>query len=686
MRWIAAIILAAVTLCRGDIAPVISWPVDVTRANPYALALRAGETVILQPTYNQDLTGATSATFLYRATGATSPYVVTGTVYSATGGVVRVRWSVPSTNWVGQYEIAVTSSNATLLRSYGALTVVSSMAGEIPLTPPSGTADPLAPSEPEPTYPNDIAPVLAWTVRPDTLTPYNLQLMQGETAILQPTFEGLDFSGAAAVALRYRPTGASGWHYVAPGAIHDATGGVARIRWGSTLQGTNSTYQYEIAVQSADATLIRSYGTLSVRPGLSGSSTSMPTRVTTFDWAAVDNQNIGSAPFLPLATWATLTNGTADLNIHSLLIDGLPVGTGGVTTASGTYTNTMINGISHTGAVSIVAGSNTTWRLVNGSWRVDVPAIAGPAGIDGTNGVDGAQGPQGPQGIPGTNGVDGINGTNGLDGAVGPQGPAGTNGLDGAQGPAGPAGRDGTNGVNGAQGPQGIPGTNGLDGAQGPQGPTGPQGPQGLPGTNGADGATGPAGPQGPQGPTGTVDLAILGGYAQTNNALLMGAWQRGDVVTNAVDASARATAGAALPSNAVAVSSAYATNAGSASSGWPVAWPANAITNAPWLQAIPATITPTTLPLSGGTGTIESTAFYWSLGTLASNVTVVIGNSMTNTDHGRGFWLDFNLATNSITFPTSLFTNSTTITTGRWWSTYWHAGVGQTNFAGGGR
>jgi hypothetical protein len=425
----------------ADIAPVISWPVDVTKPEKFDFSVRNGETIVAQPLYTEgevakNLTGASLAIMRLRP-GIATPYSVTGSVYSATGGVVRIRWDVAETNSSCVYEIAVLSSNATLLRSFGTITIVSSLAGETTTTP-SGYVDTLAPSEPEGSYPNDIAPVIPWDVDVTELKPRNHTFKQGETAVMQAHFVGLDFSGAAAVALRYRPVGVSGWHYVAPGTIHDATGGVVRIRWSSAIAGTNSQYQYEIAVQSPSAMLLRSFGTITVLSGLYGSSTSMPTRVTAFDWAVVDHQNIGSAPFLsivalaPFASfWNSLTNGTADLNIHSLLIDGVPVGTGGVMNARGTYTNTMINGISHTGAVSIVAGSNTTWRLVNGSWRVDVPTIAGPAGPAGTNGT------------PGTNVLVYVGAE------VGPEGPAGRDGRDG---------RDGLPGQDGVIGRDGLPG------------------------------------------------------------------------------------------------------------------------------------------------------------------------------------------------------------------------------------
>lgn len=422
----------------ADIAPVISWQVDATEQNPYALTLRRGETIILQPTYNQDLTGTDTVVFKTRASGASLPSCVTGSVYSATGGVARIRFDVTLANGIYQYEVALISSNATNLRGNGMLTIVDSMAGEIATTPPSGTGDTLAPSEPEGSYPNDIAPVISWETTPGQLTAKNHTLNQGETVILRPKLQGYNLSGASAVALRYRPTGTSGWHYVAPGTIHDAVNGEIQVRWDSSIEGTNSTYQYEIALQSPSAFVLGAIGTITRRPSLSGSSTSMPTRVTAFDWAAVDHQNIGASPFLSAvalapfsAFWASMTNGTADLNIRSLLIDGVPIGTGGVARGTGTYTNTMINGISHTGAVSIVAGSNTAWRLVNGSWRVDVPTIAGPAGPAGTNGT------------PGTNVLVYVGAE------VGPEGPAGRDGRDG---------RDGLPGQDGVIGRDGLPG------------------------------------------------------------------------------------------------------------------------------------------------------------------------------------------------------------------------------------
>jgi len=102
-------------------------------------------------------------------------------------------------------------------------------------------------------------------------------------------------------------------------------------------------------------------------------------------------------------------------------------------------------------------------------------------------------------------------------------------------------------------------------------------------------------------------------------------------------------------------------------------------------LTNIPAVITPVTLAVGdGNTSTVES-VFYYSLGTLTTNVTVVVGASMTNTAQARGFWLDWNSATFSITFPTTMFSNVTgaAVSSNTAYSSYWHAGVGQTIFKG---
>ena len=139
--WLAAAILVAVVvalLCaltlggctaRGaDLAPVIAWTVDVSQYQPREITLRRGETAILEPSFLQgadalSLTDATNVVLRYKHTSWTTTAVVTGYVYAATSGVARVRWTEGSTNQVYRYEIAVISSNATLLRAFGNLKI-----------------------------------------------------------------------------------------------------------------------------------------------------------------------------------------------------------------------------------------------------------------------------------------------------------------------------------------------------------------------------------------------------------------------------------------------------------------------------------------------------------------------------------------------------------------------------------
>jgi len=141
VAWIAAAILVAVVvalLCAltlggctaqgADLAPVIAWNVDVSQYQPRDLTLRRGETAILEPTFRQgtnlvDLTDSTNVVLRYKHTSWTNVASVTGYVYTASSGVARVRWTDATTNQVYRYEIAVISSNATLLRAFGKLTI-----------------------------------------------------------------------------------------------------------------------------------------------------------------------------------------------------------------------------------------------------------------------------------------------------------------------------------------------------------------------------------------------------------------------------------------------------------------------------------------------------------------------------------------------------------------------------------
>jgi hypothetical protein len=105
-------------------------------------------------------------------------------------------------------------------------------------------------------------------------------------------------------------------------------------------------------------------------------------------------------------------------------------------------------------------------------------------------------------------------------------------------------------------------------------------------------------------------------------------------------------------------------------------------------LTNIPAVIVPVPLAAIDGTATVTSAASYWTLGEMTQDVVVALGPNLTNTLYGRGFWLDFNAGSNSITFPPAAFSNllGSTVSPSNWYSSYWHAGYGQTNYKGGWR
>lgn len=125
---ISALTLGGCTARGADLAPVIAWTVDVGQYQPREVILRRGETAILETTFLQganalSLADATNVVLRYKHTSWTNTAQVTGYVYTASSGVARVRWTDAATNQVYRYEIAVISTNATLLRAFGTLTI-----------------------------------------------------------------------------------------------------------------------------------------------------------------------------------------------------------------------------------------------------------------------------------------------------------------------------------------------------------------------------------------------------------------------------------------------------------------------------------------------------------------------------------------------------------------------------------
>jgi len=138
-----AMLLPGVCAIAQDIAPVLRWSVVVTNYQGHDLQLRRGETVWLEPTFlwatnatatnvGFNLAQATDVILRYRAPVAGAPYyAVTGSVYDAENGIVRVRWTpaAETKHDLNSYEIAVLSSSSVLVRCFGQMMLNQSVSG-----------------------------------------------------------------------------------------------------------------------------------------------------------------------------------------------------------------------------------------------------------------------------------------------------------------------------------------------------------------------------------------------------------------------------------------------------------------------------------------------------------------------------------------------------------------------------
>lgn len=126
------------SLSAFSITPSLRWNVTTERLSQQPLEIRRGESINLEPAFssygsNTDLTAASNVVFRYvPSTLSTSTwyYAITGSVISATGGLVRFHWtpSAEATNSAYRYEIALGSTNATNLRAYGTLKLLPGIA------------------------------------------------------------------------------------------------------------------------------------------------------------------------------------------------------------------------------------------------------------------------------------------------------------------------------------------------------------------------------------------------------------------------------------------------------------------------------------------------------------------------------------------------------------------------------
>jgi hypothetical protein len=138
MKSISLVLLVSLgtILANAQDATPLRWYVDTDRPATHSIEIRRGESVVLEPVYRSqqsvmDLSAISSVTLRYATSDMTNAYyAVTGSVYMATSGVCRIRWTPEHeiTNRSASYQIVLSSSTSSIIRAYGQLTLLSSLA------------------------------------------------------------------------------------------------------------------------------------------------------------------------------------------------------------------------------------------------------------------------------------------------------------------------------------------------------------------------------------------------------------------------------------------------------------------------------------------------------------------------------------------------------------------------------
>lgn len=174
----------------------------------------------------------------------------------------------------------------------------------------------------------DVA-TIRWNVETSNPFPQPLNLLQGETVILQPRYllnaAPLPLSDVYEVVLRYRSTDmADGYYYAVTGSVANATNGVCSVEWTPECAGHTNAYVYTIAAKHVTGTTMRAFGMIKVARAVQGVATNQPRAITTtFDWASVEHLNVVSAPFLSEADILLVWNAiVAQSNVVTILSTG----------------------------------------------------------------------------------------------------------------------------------------------------------------------------------------------------------------------------------------------------------------------------------------------------------------------------------------------------------------------------
>jgi hypothetical protein len=223
--------------------------------------------------------------------------------------------------------------------------------------------------------------------------------------------------------------------YAINGSVINGTNGQVQIIWTSSHEFAASTYAYDLLVSGPTTTVVGARGAIKFRDGVAtGAQLSTNTPIYILDFDQVQLLNVGSAPFLSSYEIAdvreyltAIQSGLGDIDARDITVRGTLVYTnwpgylartsaipatvsvaaganisvvtttnagriiytvtgaagGGTGGGIGSYTNTEINGVSHTNSIRLADGDTVTWAQgTDGVWRASagIPSVWSSSG------------------------------------------------------------------------------------------------------------------------------------------------------------------------------------------------------------------------------------------------------------------------------------------------------------------
>lgn len=278
-----------------------------------------------------------------------------------------------------------------------------------------------------------IGKVIRWDSSVEDGTSYGLAPTRGETLVMQPRVLSygvpMDLTHAYTVYMLYKAVGSTNVYSIT-GSILNATNGQVQIEFGPSNELAATTYAYDVLVSGPTSTVVGARGAIKYRDGVAAGATLAsldPISILDFDTCLL--LNVGNAPFLSSYEIADIREylaaiqaGLGDIDARNITIRGTLVYTnwpayiartndipmavsvaaganinvatttnggriiytvtgaagGGGGGGIGSYTNTMINGVTHSNSVSIADGDNIAWILgTDAVWRANasIPAV-----------------------------------------------------------------------------------------------------------------------------------------------------------------------------------------------------------------------------------------------------------------------------------------------------------------------